>query len=358
MRKSDSPVRSFAKSNQQLLEAFETYLISLNRSPATRRSYLDSVGRFIEVLGSNDVIEAGRNDIRRLQSQLLAKGVTANSIRLHIAGIRAFSKFLRLAGLTIHDPTLLLSHRKLPSRIPRVLTVEEIKRLIAASETPLERAVVEVLYGTGVRVSEFVALRVENITFSEPGVIRVERGKGDKDRNVYFGKPAAAAIQEYLGNRRTGFLFEAPPRVGYVTSNRFSWYGRFYVDGVQQIFTLGRIDSMSRSEAHSKLQDILGKMPGFHPHPARPYDARSIRLLLKRVAFRAKVTDVHPHVFRTADATHLLESGADLRSVQDLLGHARVTTTQIYTNLSASKLVEVYTRCHPHAQEDANVEEK
>jgi integrase/recombinase XerD len=214
MRKDNSPVRSFAKSNQQLLGAFETYLISLNRSAPTRRSYLNSAGRLVEVLGSKDAADLDRGDIRRLQSQLLAKGVTANSIRLHIGGIRAFSKFLRLAGLTSHDPTLLLAHRKLPSRVPRVLTVEEIESLIAASKTPLERAVVEVLYATGVRISEFVALRVEDITFSEPGVIRVLRGKGDKDRIVLFGSMAATAIREYLGERRIESLEESPPLLG------------------------------------------------------------------------------------------------------------------------------------------------
>jgi site-specific recombinase XerD len=360
MRKSDSPVRLFAKSNRELLEAFENYLISLNRSAPTLRSYFDSVARYIEILGSKNAADAGRVDIRRLQMSLLVKGVSENSIRLHVAAIRQFSKFLRLSGLTRHDPTLLLSHRKMPSRVPRVLTVAEVERLIAASETPLERAVVEVLYGTGVRVSEFVALRVEDITFSEPGVIRVLRGKGDKDRIVLFGRKAKAAIERYLNGRATGFLFEAPERMGYVTSNRFSWLGRFYVDGVQQCMTLGRLDSISESEAHAKLQEILAKTPGFHLHPARPYDPRSIRLLLKRLAFRANVASaaVHPHSFRRAVATHMLESGDCLRATQELLGHSRVTTTQIYTNLSASKLVEVYTRCHPHAQEDANAEKK
>ncbi len=358
MRKDNSPVRSYAKSNQQLLGAFETYLISLNRSPKTRRSYLDSVGRFIEVLGSKDVIEADRNDIRALQSQLLAKGVTANSIRLHIGGIRAFSKFLRLAGLAIHDPTLLLSHRKLPSRVPRVLTVAEVERLIAASETPLERAVIEVLYATGVRISELIALRVEDITWSEPGVIRVHRGKGDKDRIVLFGKEPAAAMREYLDGRETGFLFEAPARLGCVTSNRYSWVGWFYVDGVQQQITLGRIDTMSASEVRQMLTDTLAKMPGFHPHPARPYNARSIRLLLSRLAFRARVAGVHPHAFRRAFATHMLEGGGDLRAIQDLLGHVNVTTTMIYTNLSASNLKSVHERCHPHANGDEDGEEK
>ena len=352
------PVRSFAKSNQELLGAFETYLVSLGRSEPTRRSYLDSIGRYIEALGSADVTEADRTDIRNFQSQLLAKGVAANSVRLHISAIRAFSKYLRLAGLTQHDPTLLLTHRKLPSRIPRVLTVAEIDRLVAASELPLERAVIEVMYSTGVRISELVSLRVEDITWSEPGVIRVHCGKGDKDRIVLFGRKAAAAMREYLGGRETGFLFEAPARVGCVTQNRGSWVGKFCVNGIQRQIRFGEIDSMTQSEVRQMLTDTLANKPGFHPHPAGKYHARSIRLLLNRVAHRAGVAGCHPHALRRAFATHLLEGSADLRVVQDLLGHERVTSTALYTNLSGANLKKVHDRCHPHAKRGRNVEKK
>ena len=201
-----------------------------------------------------------------------------------------------------------------------------------------KRAIIEVLYATGVRISELIALRVEDITFSEPGVIRVDRGKGDKDRNVCFGKPAAAAMREYLDGRETGFLFEAPARVGEFFARWRSWYARFYDDAVQREVRLGKVRDLSETEARAKFETLKAETPGFRPHPARPYDARSIRLLLNRLAFRAHVAGVHPHAFRRADATHMLENGADLRAVQELLGHVNVTTTMIYTNLSASNL--------------------
>jgi site-specific recombinase XerD len=344
------PIRSFARSNQELFEAFETYLISLDRSEATRRAYLNSVGRLIEVLGPKDAADLDRSDIRKLQCQLLAKGITANSIRSHTCGIRAWTKFLRLAGVTRHDPSLLLSNRKLPSRIPRVLKVEEIDRLIAACKTPLERAVVETMYSTGVRISELVALRVEDVTFSEPGVIRVIRSKGDKSRIVLFGKKATVAIKEYLNGRTTGFLFEAPARIGCVTSNRGSWCGLFCIDGIQRQIRFGKIDSMTASEVRQMLTDTLAKTPGFHPRPAGAYNARSIRLLLSRVAIRAKVAGVHPHALRRAFATHMLEGGANLRVIQELLGHDVLSTTMLYTNLSGSDLKRIHDRCHPHAK--------
>jgi site-specific recombinase XerD len=346
------PIRSFAQKNLYLVEDFERYLIALGRSESTRRAYLDAVGRLVEVLGSKDAAELDRSDIRKLQSQLLAKGCTANSIRLHVAGIRAFCKFLRLAGLTIHDPTLVLAHRKQPSRLPRVLTAEEIGRLIAAASTALERAVVEVLYATGVRVSELVALRVDDITWSEPGVIRVHRGKGDKDRIVLFGKKAAAAIRKYLGGRETGFLFEAPARTGEFFGDHASWYARLCVDGVQRCVRLGKFRGLSEADARAKFERLKAETVGFHAHPAGPYNTRSIRLLLSRLSSRAKVAGLHPHALRRACATHMLQGGADLRAIQELLGHENVTTTMIYTNLQVSDLVAIHARYHPHAKED------
>jgi site-specific recombinase XerD len=236
--------------------------------------------------------------------------------------------------------------------VPRVLTVEEIERLIAASNTPLERAVVEVLYSTGVRLSELIALRVEDITFSEPGVIRVNRGKGDKDRIVLFGRRAAAAIEEYLNGRTTGFLFKAPARTGEFFGDHASWYARFCAYGQQRTVRLGKIRDLPEDEARAKFERLKNETPGFSAHPAGPYNARSIRRLLKHLAFRAKVAGVHPHAFRRAFATHTLENGADLRAIQDLLGHVNVTTTMIYTNLSAANLRTVHDRFHPHAKGD------
>ena len=133
-----------------------------------------------------------------------------------------------------------------------------------------------------------MALRVEDITWSEPGVIRVHRGKGDKDRIVLFGKKAAAAMREYLGGRETGFLFEAPERIGCVTSDHGSWCGYFYVDGVQRQITLGKLHSMTGTRFGRCSTETLANKPGFHPHPAGAYNARSIRLLLSRVAFRPR----------------------------------------------------------------------
>ena len=253
---SDFPVRSFAKSNRELLEAFETYLVS--RTEARERSARTSIpsdgsSSFSARTMQRTSIGATSADFK---VSLLAKGLAASSIHLHTDAIRAFSEFLRLAGVTRHDPVSSALASKVAGRVPRVLTVNEIERLIAACETPLERAVVEVLYATGVRISELIALRVEDITFSEPGVIRVLRGKGDKDRIVLFGRTPRRRSSEYLGDRRSGFLFEAPPRTGELFKRGHSWCARFYVNGEQREVRLGRIrgeSALSRQAAKSLL---------------------------------------------------------------------------------------------------------
>jgi site-specific recombinase XerD len=296
----DSPVRSYAESNRKLLEGFSNFLLARGMSPRTIRAYDDSARRLVESLGSKSVLDANRSDIRKMQSRLLSKGLCANSVRLHTAALRSFFDFVRLSGLTKHDPTLTLSQRKIPFRLGRVLPIEEVDSLVSACRIPLETAVVETLYATGVRVAEFVQLRLEDIDFGnpvngEPGRIRVKNGKGRKDRNVYFGPKADAAIQEYLKARKCEeFLFQPP-------------------------------------------------------NAQRPYSVEAIRVILKRVAFRAKVADVHPHALRRSMASHMLAGGADLRSIQELLGHARLSTTMRYLSVSASNLKEVYDKCHPHA---------
>ncbi len=360
----NAPIPSFKQANRELAEAFERYLISRGFSPPTRRAYMDSVNRYIEMLHSTSVVDAERREIRKFQGSLLQRGLSSNSLRLHTIALRGFHKFIRLSGLTKHDPTLLLSPRKLPGRIPRFLTLEEVDTLIAACETPFEKAIAEVMYSTGVRISELVSIRVEDITFSSPGVIRIIRGKGNKDRIVLFGSKADAAIKSYLGERRAGFLFEAPANTGELIKpllsdcashrrpNRHSWSGRYYANGVQHWVRLGKARDMTETEARQKLDQILARTSGFTPHSARPYDKRSIRLALERIAHRSKVPGVHPHCLRRAFATHLLEGGADLRVVQELLGHVNLTTTMLYTRFSNADLKKIHTRCHPHANGD------
>ena len=346
---------SYAKANQELVASFERYMKARVLSENTVRKYLDTCQRFIEQLGGAAAVEATRSDIRLFQAGLLNRGLEGNSVRLHIAALRSFYTFINRAGITPHNPMLLISSRKIERRLPRVLTLAEVKALIGAACDPFERAAVEVLYATGVRRSEFVNLRIEDIRWpigNEPGSIRVKRGKGGKDRDVPFGKYATRAMREYLdlrGRPESGFLFEPPSRTGAVYRNGKEWYGRFYVDRVQKQISLGSLaDLPTKEDAERKLAHIAGNFKGYHPVRARQYTTAGVAHLVKRLGHRAGIGHVYPHSLRRAIACHMLQSGADIRSIQELLGHARLSTTVLYTTLTAEDLKRVHQKFHPH----------
>jgi site-specific recombinase XerD len=358
----ESLIRSYAESNRALATAFSDYCCVRGFSPQTIRSYAEIVQRFIDQMGSASVADADRSVIRTYLGTLLSRGLSPKSVDKQTFALRSFFKFVQLSGLTRHNPTLMLSQRKIPGRIPRVLTVAEIERLIAAAQNPVEAAVVEFLYATGVRVSELVATRLENIEFPQGdvtlGVAHVKKGKGGKDRTVLFGRSAAAALRKMIESRppQAGFLFEAPARCGCICKEHMHWSG-FYYDGerVQRYVRIGTCSDLpTRADARRAFERILAVSPGYRPKPPRPYTDRAIRLMVSHMGIRAGIGRVYPHALRRACATHLLEGGADLRVIQDLLGHERVTTTALYTSLSPKNLKEIHTRCHPTAEGNEN----
>ncbi len=348
------PVKSYARANQELAAAFDRYLQIRGFRPSTQASYGKSVVRLIESVGSTSIVGADRLELRKFLGELLDRGLDSNTIRRHTASLRCFFRFLQLSGLTQRDPTLTLPHRRLPGRLPRVLTLKEIELLIAAGNSPLETAVAEFLYSTGVRVSELVAMRLEDVNFAT-GVARVKKGKGGKDRIVLFGRKADAALRRMIEWRppKAGFLFEVPTAVGEMFIRDGSWCGRFYDKSMntrQRTVRLGRVSDLpTHPQARRVFDRILAATPTYKPLPARPYTAKRVRDIVSRMGTRAGIGRVHPHALRRAFASHMLEGGADLRAIQDLLGHEKVTTTVLYTSLSATNLKEVHTRCHPMA---------
>ena len=351
------PVKSYARANQELAAAFGRYLEIRGFRPSTRVSYGKSVRWLVESLGSASIVGTDRLEIRKFLGELLDRGVGSNTIRRHTASLRCFFRFLTLSGLRRGDPTLALPYRKLPGRLPRVLTIEEVDRLIAAGNSPLETAVAEFFYSTGVRVCELVAMRLEDVNFAT-GVARVKKGKGGKDRIVLFGSRADAALRRMIEWRppEAGFLFEAPAhRLGHMSVRRASWIGWFYDKSVKtsphtRRVRIGRVSDLpTHAQARQVFNRILAAAPSYKPLPARPYAGGVIQRMVRQMGIRAGIGRVHPHALRRAFASHMLESGADLRAIQDLLGHEKVTTTALYTSLSGTNLKEVHTRCHPMA---------
>lgn len=283
--------RSFSTANEELVAAFARYLIGRNLSPHTVRSYVDSVSRLAEQFASTSLLTAQNWDIRELLSGLQERGLHPSTLALHTSAIKTFyGEFLQAFGFIDRDPTIRIKRRKIPIRIPRALTVAEVEKYIATAETPFERALVETLYATGARCDEAVHIQMQDVDFPNR-TIRITHGKGGKERFVLFGQYAESAIRDYLATR----------------------------------------------------QNLNADTPLF------PYTDGWIRHVVKAIAKRGGLGRVHPHMLRRSMASHMVQNGADLRYVQELLGHALVSTTMRYVVLSTQDLLAAYEKYHPHA---------
>ena len=274
-----------------------------NVSGHTLRAYAADLKQLCDYLGSPAPEKIDLLMLRGWLADLYRRDLRPVSLRRKLAAVRSFFRFLVREGVTGVNTARLLATPKAPATIPRVMTAEKTNNMLDAAAARDERprlardlAIMEVLYGCGIRAGELVGLNLEDLDLSE-GWLRV-RGKGRKERQVPLPSKAAAALERYLAERQSASAENA-------------------------VF-------LNRSGA--RLND------------------RTVRHLVKLYAtLLAGDSSVHPHSFRHAYATHLLSDGADLRAIQELLGHARLSTTQKYTKVTLADLMAVYDRSHPKA---------
>lgn len=288
--------------------SFVEHLRDVRRaSPHTVKAYGRDVDQFLEWFGDAGR-EPSRRDLRRYLVELEQRGLVATSVQRKLASLRAFFRYLRDHRGVASDPARLVKGPKTPRRIPKFLTEGEVTKLLMATYGDdfygtRDRALLEFLYSTGARVAEAQATKLREIELDE-GVVRVF-GKGRKERLCLLGGAARSAIETHLSHRDQHLRDRGATDPGYLFLNR------------------------------------LG----------RPLSSRWMLETVTRHAKRAGI-DKHltPHTLRHSFATHLLDHGADLRSVQELLGHANLVTTEIYTHVSMPRLREVYDRAHPHGK--------
>lgn len=292
------------------LDAFLAHLVQgRGMSPHTVRAYGIDLRAFLAWLGPNGPAP-DRLALRRYVATLHREGKKASSVQRKLSSLRAFFRFLRERGTLAQDPARLVRGPKLPARLPKFLTVPQVDQLLGVPFDEdfagrRDKAILEVLYSTGCRVSEAATLSLRQIDLDE-GLARV-LGKGRKERLALLGRPALAAITAYL-----------PLRARTLQDN---------------------------GTATSVL---------FLNRRGRPLSARWLFEVVRRAARRANLpTRLSPHGLRHSFATHLLDRGADLRAVQELLGHERLATTQVYTHVSMSRLRQVYDAAHPHGKGQA-----
>jgi integrase/recombinase XerC len=304
---------------QEYLSRFGDHLkYERNVSAHTLRNYMSDLEQFYDYLcpvdanGNRRFIEVRQIDhitIREYLAKLYSEKRKKTSIARKLATLRTFFKFLCREQVLEMNPARLVSSPRLEKKLPKVLSVDDVIRFIETPDTETvlgkrDRAILELLYATGIRVAELAGINLDDIDFKHES-IRV-RGKRRKERIVPFGSKAKEALQDYLGVRGE-LLVEAP-------------------------------------------EDQRDPMALFMNYQGTRITTRSVgRMLDKYVTECAMAHDISPHSLRHSFATHLLSAGADLRSIQELLGHARLSTTQIYTQVSMEKLMEVYDKSHPKA---------
>jgi integrase/recombinase XerC len=299
---------------RKLFDDYINYLrVEVNASPYTVRNYSTDLLGFFQFLKTRDIAsleEIDKHVIRDYLSHLMEKGYVKASIARKLSAIRAFYRYLLREEIVSTNPLVTTSSPKLDKRLPSFLTPDEVKQLLEAADlsTPLgqrDRALMELLYASGLRVSELVNINLEQVNL-DTCEIRV-RGKGSKERMVLMGKPAVKALQTYLNH--------------------------------------GRPELTGKKQSSALFLNRYGK---------RIIERSAQRILEKYAGLAGIDRRVYPHLLRHTFATHLLDGGADLRVVQELLGHADLSSTQIYTHVTRSQAKRVYLSAHPMAQESNN----
>jgi integrase/recombinase XerD len=294
---------------QAAMDGFRDYLrLERGLSPNSVAAYHRDIDQFARFAQFEEDIkrpeDIDMNTIEHFMGSLFDRGLARNSQARMLSGVRSFCKYLRLEGVMDSDPVELIESPRPARKLPDVLTVEEVSKIIdsidlSRREGVRNRAMLEVLYSCGLRVSELCELRLSKLNVVDMWVAVV--GKGNKERLVPIGRRALAAVDDYLAQYRSALV----PQPGH-----------------EDILFLGRQGrGMSRQMAFT---------------------------MIRRAAILAGVRkSVSPHTFRHSFATHLIEAGADLRAVQEMLGHASITTTEIYTHLDRRFLREQIDKFHP-----------
>ncbi|WP_243386845.1 tyrosine recombinase XerC [Bacillus kexueae] len=298
---------------KKYLNLFVEYLqIEKNYSQYTIVNYVHDIEEFQSFLmeeGIHGLGDVAYRDIRIYLTKLHDKNFSRKSISRKVSSLRTFYKFLLREKFVTENPFSLVTLPKKELKVPDVLYYEELDQLFSVTDTnnPLgqrDQALLELFYATGIRVSECCQITLSDLDINV-GTILVH-GKGNKQRYVPFGQYASSAIKQYLNDGRQKLLSKLPP-----------------------------------AEQHTSL---------FVNHRGKPLTPRGVRYILNELIKKAALTiHVSPHTFRHTFATHLLNEGADMRSVQELLGHEHLSSTQVYTHVSKEHLQKIYRSHHPRA---------
>ena len=310
---------------ERATDDFLRHLRERNASAHTIKAYTGDLDNFAAYIGPRMGSRSWKTidhiAIRGFLSHLYDRGLSKTSVARALAAVRSLYRWLAQEGVVEQNPAKLVSTPRLPKKLPRVPTIEEMNFVLdgkmpeVASFPERDRLMFELLYGCGIRNSELVGINLDDISLSNEAILI--RGKGKKERYVPFGGSALAALAVYLPWR-------------------------------QQLLA-----TLRNTPKNIPAKSIPAKsMPAlFVNQRGGRLTTRSVGRIVKRIAVAKGLSpEVHPHTLRHAFGTHMLEEGADLRAIQELLGHERLATTQRYTQLSVKHMMDVYDQTHPRAK--------
>jgi tyrosine recombinase XerC len=300
--------------------------LNRNASPHTVRAYDTDLTQFVEFLGARDRTRPSRvpvtaldaDGVRGFLESLHERGISRASAARRLAALRTFARYLVREGRLPDDPTQLVGSPRREQTLPNHLDLEQVDQVLGTPDLTRpagrrDRAILELFYASGLRLSELVGLDIEDVNLSGR-VVRV-RGKGGKERLVPFNHSTAEALKAMLQDMRSAPAASAPSR-------------------------------RASPSPHARQRH-----PVFLNQRGGRLTTRSVDRLVRRAARAASVPGgLSPHALRHTFATHLLQAGADLRAIQELLGHVRLSTTQRYTHLDVGRLLDVYRASHPRAR--------
>ncbi len=350
--------------NAKLLDEYLLNLEAGSRSPHTLTAYRYAIADFLDFTLGLSMADVTHKEISEWLHFLKVRGLSSRSTSSRLGALRSFFKYVMLADVRKDSPAELIQGPRVQRRLPRWLSVTDIQKLIAAARNNRDQGLVMFMFDTGCRIAEVLGARVEDIQWSDRS-LKVF-GKGQKERLVIFGRKTAETLRAYLHGRESGPLFreERPEQQGGVWMDRkyHIWFGQWReaaADGARVMRTvrLGDYEIPTKEHAQEALAAFLiGKLPP-PKQITTPMDRVSIRRVLRELGVKAGLGRVHPHMLRHSFATAMLEGGADLRAIQELLGHSSISTTQIYTHCSSVHLRSQLEKAHPSWQENTHEKE-
>lgn len=327
----------------------------LSASSLTRYGYIGK--EFFEQFPSLRPSEIKPRDIRAYLARMFERGATEHTLCQALSALRSIFRFAEAFEIVPVSPARAVQQRPYRRNLPKPLSEDEINRLIEATTNPRDRACTEFFYSAGCRIAEVAAARVENVNWDARMVLIT--GKGNKQRFVPLSRRAVDSLKAYVGSRSKGWLFQSFDCVKKVPDLKVvrrrggvkEWVIRRQEPherngGRITIVThvLGRIDQVSPEEAYRKAVELTRR----HQASEKPMSISMIRQVIYRAARKAGLGHVTPHQLRHSFATHLHDHGADIFTIKELLGHADISTTSIYTHVSQASMRETLKQCHPH----------